>query len=399
MIQVIRFGRGFDAQSRVCRLVWSMQYDAIMMSRSSTVRALSGLLLLLSACGDPYSNGATAKRGSGETSESPPKDDDTLSSTPGDDDDEAPPPAPAPPAPQARSCADKVNRLTGVTRFETAVAISKWKYPTAAPAAVLIQAQDVSPDAAPAASLATNVGGPLLLTEKDSVPAATSDELTRLGVKKVYLIGGTAAISAAVQQSLEAKFTVERIAGSDRFDTAGRVADRVGAAGGLVFIASGDNAHLIDGVVAAGAAAGLRTSTLFVTAGGVPAATADRLTALKVTKTWVIGGTAAIPDSVMSQLPSPERLAGATRIDTAAAVATRAMGGGLKADHVMILNSAGIDAAAVSAAGHALLLSEKEQLPMPSSVFLGANAKNASIIGGDAALAPQVFDQVCSAIK
>ncbi len=196
-----------------------------------------------------------------------------------------------------RSCAEKVNRLGGASRYERAIAISKWKFATNAPAAVLVQAAtDLGPDAAPAASLAAKVQGPVLLTTGTSLSPAVSEELARLKVSKVYLVGGTAAIASTIENQLAASYQVERIAGADRYDTASQIAARVGAPTSLAFIASGESANLIDGIAAAGVAAGLGVPTLLVSAAAVPGATATRLRALGITKTWVIGGIAAIPD-------------------------------------------------------------------------------------------------------
>ncbi len=59
-----------------------------------------------------------------------------------------------------------------------------------------------SADAGAAAGLAATLRLPVLLTDRDALPAATRDSLTRLGVSSTLVIGGPAAISEAVLAQL-----------------------------------------------------------------------------------------------------------------------------------------------------------------------------------------------------
>lgn len=67
---------------------------------------------------------------------------------------------------------------------------------------------------------------PLLLTPKAGLDAAVSGWLTRHRPARAVIMGGTAAVSAQVESEIKAAGvgTVERIAGSDRFDTAAKAA-------------------------------------------------------------------------------------------------------------------------------------------------------------------------------
>ena len=53
------------------------------------------------------------------------------------------------------------------------------------------------PDALAAAPVAALVGAPLLLAEKDCVPASTLVELAHLGATNIVVLGGTNAVSEA----------------------------------------------------------------------------------------------------------------------------------------------------------------------------------------------------------
>jgi putative cell wall-binding protein len=82
------------------------------------------------------------------------------------------------------------------------------------------------PDALGAGPVAALVKGPILLVRKTSIPSQTAAELTRLSPDKIIIVGGTAVISNGVQTALGAyASTVERIAGSNRYDTAAKLSN------------------------------------------------------------------------------------------------------------------------------------------------------------------------------
>ena len=62
-------------------------------------------------------------------------------------------------------------------------------------------------------------GMPILLVEKDNISDAVLKELERLEIKKVYILGGESAISEKAEKMLD-KYTVKRLAGRNRHDTA-----------------------------------------------------------------------------------------------------------------------------------------------------------------------------------
>ena len=66
---------------------------------------------------------------------------------------------------------------------------------------------------------------PIAITRSDTLLETTRDVLTDLGIERVIIVGGPAAVSARVQQQVEAVVDdVVRIAGPDRFGTATRLA-------------------------------------------------------------------------------------------------------------------------------------------------------------------------------
>jgi putative cell wall-binding protein len=89
-----------------------------------------------------------------------------------------------------------VQRWSGADRYDTAAAISLGTYPQGASTAYLASGADY-PDALAGAPVAALAGAPLLLTQRDCVPASTLAELARLGTTKIVVLGGTSAVSDA----------------------------------------------------------------------------------------------------------------------------------------------------------------------------------------------------------
>lgn len=150
-----------------------------------------------------------------------------------------------------------VRRVAGTDRFQTAAQLAKalvspeqlGHVPSSPPfeADTVLVARGSGtdevpgwPDALSAASLATWLETPLLLVQHDSVPAATRQVLEELGVQRVIIVGGAAAVSGQVEAELAAIVgQVSRIGGATRYSTSRLVADRIvedfGTAGGLAF--------------------------------------------------------------------------------------------------------------------------------------------------------------------
>lgn len=116
-----------------------------------------------------------------------------------------------------------VPRLSGATRYGTAEAVSRLF--TGNRPSVLVATGANFPDALAAGPAATRLGVPILLVERNRIPAETATALRRLTPAQIHVIGGPAVISDAVRSQL-AGFTdtrqassVTRHAGADRFAT------------------------------------------------------------------------------------------------------------------------------------------------------------------------------------
>lgn len=125
-----------------------------------------------------------------------------------------------------------VERIKGENRYASAVKISQESF-TKADTAILVAGTNF-PDALAAGPLAIKVDAPILLTQKDRISTVTLNELKRLQVKKVIILGGEGVVSAEVAKVLSGmNIVVERIAGSSRFKTSLDVAERFAAGGNV----------------------------------------------------------------------------------------------------------------------------------------------------------------------
>ena len=250
---------------------------------------------------------------------------------------------------------------------------------------------------------------PILLVERDAVPAETTAELTRLGVQRVILAGGTSVISAAVANQLDASYTVDRADGVDRYDTAAKLAALVSATPSTVFVASGP----ADAASISPVAAAKGWPVLLTAPNSVPAATKQALARYTGARVVVVGGTSAVSAQTATELGSSTRLTGEDRFQTAVNVAQFAIQSGFAANGFGLalgLNGAGgNDLSDALTAGPVLARTQSPLLlsASPSSLgsatqgFLTTNAgrftTSAVVFGGPAAVSTGVVSSVATA--
>ncbi len=193
-----------------------------------------------------------------------------------------------------------VSRRAGGDRYETAARI----------AAAFSRADGVYvasganfPDALAGAARAADHRAPVLLVRPGSVPAATAQQLERLAPDRIVLLGGTAAVSTAVERGLRAYGTVERVAGANRYATAARLAQELPTSQDAYVATGRDRPDALAGAARAGAPG---APILLVQKGSVPGVTWDELDRLDPGRVYVLGGTAVVSDAVVDLLRTLE---------------------------------------------------------------------------------------------
>lgn len=204
------------------------------------------------------------------------------------------------------------NRIYGADRYLTAVEISKagWEK---SENAVIATGEDF-PDALCAAPLAKELNAPILLTGKSSIDSSITAELKRLGVEKVYIVGGTGVISQDVENKIKGLgISTERIYGEDRYGTSVEIAKRI-SPGEEIFIATGSN--FADALSAAPIAAKKGIPVVLTEKNKLPDAVAQLINDKNIKKSYILGGTGIIDENVEGELPGVRRLWGADRYET-----------------------------------------------------------------------------------
>lgn len=125
-----------------------------------------------------------------------------------------------------------LNVISGSNTNATAVEVSKASY--AETNTVILETGSNFADALSAAPLAIQEKAPILLTEKDSIPQSTWDEIKRLNASKVIIVGGEGEVSPSVETALKSLgISVERISGSETYGTSVETAKRVREKSGI----------------------------------------------------------------------------------------------------------------------------------------------------------------------
>ena len=197
-----------------------------------------------------------------------------------------------------------IQRLSGNSRYETAVAISQQF--TAGVDVVYIATGEDYPDALSAAPAAAIQGGPLLLTPPSALPKAVRSEIARLNPKLIVVVGGVGVVSNSVYKALKPLAPqIRRDSGNDRYETSRVVIERAFPDGAsLAYFSTGAN---FPDALSAGAAAGRTGSPVFLVDGSakkIDSATAKLIKRLGVTTASIAGGTGVVSSSIATSLRS-----------------------------------------------------------------------------------------------
>lgn len=208
------------------------------------------------------------------------------------------------------------DRLWGNDRYQTNCKIvdSGW---TSSQYAVIASGEGFA-DALCAAPLAEQYKAPILLTGKDALSIESKDQLLKLKVEKVFIIGGTGVISDNVKSQIESMgIEATRIYGQDRFETSIKVAENLKSVSGVVVT---NGYGFADALSIAPVAAQKGMPILLTDKDDLPAVTKEFLADKSFNESYILGGTGVVGIKINSYLKNPVRLEGLSRYETNAAV-------------------------------------------------------------------------------
>ena len=201
-------------------------------------------------------------------------------------------------------------------------------------------------------------------------------------------------------------------AGAHRYNTAVALAERFAADEGsisTVIIASGETQ--VDAVTSAGLAGNLTAPVLLTRSHQLPHNVGRFIDEHNITDVVVVGGTAAVPDAIVTAIeglasrPTVERVSGADRYATAAAIGSR-LGGphptwcGSTQTAAIVVNGGEAGRADAIVAGPLafrlglpVLLTAADELPEATRMFLAGNkVERVVVVGGESAVSAGVVD-------
>ena len=309
-------------------------------------------------------------------------------------------------------------RIRGGDRISTAIALSQEGYATAQ--RVIVARSDLAADALAAAGYAGG-SSPILLSPRDALPGAVAAEIERLGATEVALLGGPRALSDAVKSAagdIPGVEAVVRVAGADRYATAGALAEEIRGGGTqveTVFLVkgSGSGTHVMwaDAAAVSGLAAFLGAPVLLSEPSAVPAATRQAIASIAPDTITIAGGPAAIGQDVVTALETiapVERLAGADRYATSAAIVERGLASGMALQRPFIATGRSVTDAlvagpAAAADGQSLVMVNGTDLTGSQSTLdllfeRGALVTTLRIAGGEQAVSTDVEGFLLTAV-
>lgn len=136
---------------------------------------------------------------------------------------------------KAKSYVKDVERLGGADRFDTAAKIA---VSLGSRGEAVVAYGFNFPDALAVSPWAAFNGVPILLTAQDSLPAATQNALSDLGVTKTVVVGSAAVVSDSVAAKLPG---ANRYWGADRYQTAVEINRGLGLNLAAIYVATGEN--------------------------------------------------------------------------------------------------------------------------------------------------------------
>lgn len=222
--------------------------------------------------------------------------------------------------PGKSSANSNVERISGEDRIGTAIEVSKEAWPgqlSTSQKAVILTRSDMPYDALASSGLVGVTQAPILLTSPNSLDARVEKEMNRLQAKKVYILGGTDAISPAIERELKQNYSVVRLEGSNRYSTAEAINKAAGLDDSSTAIVV--NGNTVADSLSASSVAAMKHYPIYLTTN-----TKAPSLPTSVRTVYLLGGESVLSDNVKRTLENQgknvHRLHGEDRFETNLAI-------------------------------------------------------------------------------
>lgn len=302
-----------------------------------------------------------------------------------------------------------VTRLGGADRVETAILASREAYRNGANTVVLAGFNG-EVDALTGTLLAAAKDAPLLVSRKDRLSQATKDEIARLEAETVYILGGETRISKEIETELKKTYSVKRISGKNRFETAVNIAKEVkGEKADHAFLALGwmpERRDALADALAIGPVSALERSPVLLTIkDSLAKESKASLEDLEVKYVTIVGESEAISDLVVAELEvmgiEVDRVGGSTREETALAIANRYFPE--PSNLIVAYGRSTVDALVGGYFGYLkggpILLTNDNGITEETKEYIRFNNLDTFVLGGTAVVGQATFNQIEESLK
>jgi len=182
---------------------------------------------------------------------------------------------------------------------------------------VILTRDDDFADAMTSVPLAKKYDAPILMTSQTQLASSILNEIIALQAGTVLIVGGEGAISGQIEQQLQdSGLKTERIAGSDRYETAVRIAEKLGTSDTLYLSYGMGEA---DALAVSPFAARQGNPILLTEQSQISDITQQKISELAPKKIVILGGTGVVSTKIENQLRAEynvERWGGRDRYET-----------------------------------------------------------------------------------
>lgn len=274
-----------------------------------------------------------------------------------------------------------LERIYSDDRYSTSLSLSKKAF-NSAKYAVVASGNNFA-DALSGGSLASKLGAPLLLVnDSKSITSSVKNELNRLGVENVIILGGEKSVSKGTEIELAQNIKSIRLAGSNRYETSISIYNyitNIGVDHEVILV----NGNSFADALSAGPLSAKKSMPIILTDGKTVNSRLNR------TGNIVIGGY-----NSMSSNFKGLRVAGSDRFETSAVIANKYFAGN---PTVLVASGEkypdGLSSISLYSKYSApLLLTSYDGVPMPVMKYLKDNkVSNIKVIGGESSISRYAF--------